>query len=244
MWQGSAETGECYDMTRRLLILAAFLLAGVVVNVAVAWGCALWSPTKGGESIRYVKGLPDELKALMPSGWLTPAYRGSIWLWQGRSLGFGVRISKVGSAELLPPGSGIPLLAPTRVVNFHRAGWPVHSMRCRVLVTRETRTEPQVLGGFTPNAVLGARTLRTRRFLSPPLAHSHPVPCRPIWPGFAVNAIFYAAVLWLLIPGPFALRRLIRVRRGLCPACAYPLGGSAVCSECGKALPQHAKATT
>ncbi len=26
-------------MTRRLLILAAFLLAGAVVNVAVAWGC-------------------------------------------------------------------------------------------------------------------------------------------------------------------------------------------------------------
>ena len=28
------------NMTRRLLILAAFLLAGAVVNVGVAWGCA------------------------------------------------------------------------------------------------------------------------------------------------------------------------------------------------------------
>ena len=52
------------------------------------------------------------------------------------------------------------------------------------------------------------------------------VPYRPIWPGFAVNTVFYAVVLWLLIPGPFVLRRFIRVKRGLCPACAYPRGES------------------
>ena len=37
------------------------------------------------------------------------------------------------------------------------------------------------------------------------------LPLRPIWPGFAVNTLFYAALLWLLIPGPFVLRRFIRV---------------------------------
>ncbi len=60
---------------------------------------------------------------------------------------------------------------------------------------------------------------------------------RPIIPGFAVNTLFYAAILWLLIAGPFALRRFLRVRRGRCPKCAYPAGESSVCSECGKALP-------
>jgi len=70
------------------------------------------------------------------------------------------------------------------------------------------------------------------------------VPLNPIWPGFAVNTLFYAALLWLLIPGPFALRRFIRVRRGLCPACAYPRGESDVCSECGKALPSRAGGVT
>ena len=63
------------------------------------------------------------------------------------------------------------------------------------------------------------------------------LPVRPIWPGFAINTIFYATLLWLVIPGPFALRRFLRVRRGLCPKCAYPMGESAVCSECGKPLP-------
>ena len=70
------------------------------------------------------------------------------------------------------------------------------------------------------------------------------LPLRPIWPGFAVNTIFYAAVFWLLICGPFVLRRFIRVKRGLCPACAYPRGESPVCSECGKALPARARVTT
>ena len=70
------------------------------------------------------------------------------------------------------------------------------------------------------------------------------VPLAPIRLGFAVNALFYAAVLWLLIPGSFVLRRFIRVKRGLCPKCAYPSGESDVCSECGEALPECVKVTT
>ena len=39
-------------MKRHLLIVAVFLLAGAVVNVAVAWGCALWSPLPPPERMR------------------------------------------------------------------------------------------------------------------------------------------------------------------------------------------------
>jgi len=61
------------------------------------------------------------------------------------------------------------------------------------------------------------------------------LPLGMIWPGFAVNTLLYAAVLWLLVPGPFALRRLVRHRRGLCLACGYDLthGEHAACPECG-----------
>ena len=62
----------------------------------------------------------------------------------------------------------------------------------------------------------------------------------PIWTGVALNTLLYAVLLWLAILGPFALRRVIRVRRGRCPKCAYPMGEGAVCSECGKPLPHHA----
>ena len=33
------------------------------------------------------------------------------------------------------------------------------------------------------------------------------LPLQPIWPGFTVNALFYAAALWLLTLGSFQLRR-------------------------------------
>ncbi len=66
-------------------------------------------------------------------------------------------------------------------------------------------------------------------------AHQRPLPVGPLWSGFAINTLFYAVILWSLILGPFALRRLIRQRRGLCPACGYDLrhGEHEACPECG-----------
>ncbi|MCI0364362.1 MAG: hypothetical protein L0219_10795 [Phycisphaerales bacterium] len=68
--------------------------------------------------------------------------------------------------------------------------------------------------------------------------------CRPLWPGFAINAIFYAAILWLLFAAPGSVRRRRRIKRGLCPACAYPVGENATCTECGKPVPTKCVAPT
>ncbi len=62
------------------------------------------------------------------------------------------------------------------------------------------------------------------------------IPYGPIWHAFILNAVLYAVLLWLPIRGPSALRRLIRMKRGLCVKCGYPIGESAVCTECGKPL--------
>ena len=67
-----------------------------------------------------------------------------------------------------------------------------------------------------------------------------------IWPGFAINTMFYAAILaggWLLFAAPLALRRRRRIKRGLCPACAYPIGSSDNCTECGKPVKKHLSIT-
>jgi hypothetical protein len=54
-------------------------------------------------------------------------------------------------------------------------------------------------------------------------------PCRlfpitPMMPGFLLNTTLYAVLAFALFAGPGAVRRTIRRRRGLCPACAYPTG--------------------
>ncbi len=74
-----------------------------------------------------------------------------------------------------------------------------------------------------------------------PLLRGIVLPLLPIWPGIAVNTLFYATLLWLLLLGRFALRRFLRVRRGLCPTCAYPIGESSVCTECGEPLPTRVR---
>jgi hypothetical protein len=72
------------------------------------------------------------------------------------------------------------------------------------------------------------------------------LPVRPIWLGFAIDTLFYAAILWLLFAAPFAMRRRIRIGRGLCPKCGYDLRNrprdSSACPECGErtAAPLHA----
>ena len=63
------------------------------------------------------------------------------------------------------------------------------------------------------------------------------LPLRPIFPGFAIDTIFYAAMLWLPFAAFGRIRRRRRIKRGLCPACAYPIGESGVCTECGKPIP-------
>ncbi len=216
-------------MKRRLLLVAVFLLAGAVVNVAVAWGCILAFPPP----MKYVPvllpsdsesqawwhdnrpdGVMDDLSGVAIRkrfGWRSIWYMGD----QG------------GTTTILPSGA-FRMTSPRPSDNTHGfqtfCGFPMMSLRgeqwSRIHIESESRSSMEELrrSGLTP--AIGRREY----------------PFLPIWPGFAVNTLFYAVVLWLLIPGPFALRRFIRVKRGLCPACAYPRGESDLCSECGKAL--------
>ncbi len=209
-------------MKRRLLIVAVFLLAGAVVNVAVAWGCAFWSPVQASPSSTLALELIEGGTIVDPL-----------------CSGFGLRIDFVFTEGIeynvdLRVTSGWPLLAmnqpswkgyrisPLRLPlrrEYGRDG-PLDVLE-RAFLTLVIRANQQVTS--TPRRVIAAG---------------------PIWPGFAVNTLFYATFLWLLICGPFAFRRVIRVRRGLCPACAYPRGESDVCSECGKAIPSRKMVAT
>ena len=216
-------------MKRRLLIVAVFLLAGAVANVAVAWFFVMAPPphrrVSGGFAVELRRWVMDH----------TPHSREPISAWprevphhwpQFRS---GTRHRRIGSGM---DRCGALQLDYSFIIQIKYVGWPLWSLESEAWInlhvgpnrTIQYRTDghPEHTWWLTgiPVASNGASFVGDQRCL----------PIRPRWPGFAVNTLFYAAILWL----PFVLRRWLRVRRGLCPKCAYPMGESAVCSECGR----------
>lgn len=59
------------------------------------------------------------------------------------------------------------------------------------------------------------------------------LPTIPIWRGFLLNSFLFACAWWLLFLIPLTTRRVLRRRRGGCPACGYDLSGQPACPECG-----------
>ena len=202
-------------MKRRLLIIGICLLLGAVVNVAVAWGLAWWPRSAVIIYSQDQKVLPSSRDVEWWNIHVFPLFDVDIEdRWDCRDLGVEMRVFYATDSN-----------QRTVCVIHVLSGWPARSM------SGET-WDAVMLGGQLPKWSNRRAMFAGRGF----------IPFRPIWPGFALNTIFYAAILWLLIPGPFALRRFLRVRRGLCPKCAYPMGDSSVCTECGRDLPKRAVA--
>ncbi len=226
-------------MRRHLFIAAIFLLAGAVVNVAVAWGFAAWVDPQWHNANERVGGC-----------WVAENSR--YWIiWERRTTGAVRIISRWHDVEMVGDGGGFPdgpcrplvpawapFVAPddeppTKASHAwltSSRGWPMCSVAGALHLTN--RRGPR--GLVTDIDMFWAISLDEGRVANP---RSHwklrLLPFRPSAAGFAVNTLFYAAVLWLLIPGPFVLRRVVRRRRGLCVKCGYPVGETDVCSECG-----------
>ena len=188
-------------MKRHLLIATVFLLAGAVVNVAVAWGC--WASSEWWRA---------------PQQPYTFTYARVMRTWDrytnGRPWQLAGEIDRTVTVTDMVFTDWDPTLPrdSRRELRVSQAGFPMRSV-ARISFKR---IAPVPLDEFS----------------------------ELIWLGFAVNTLVYAVVLWLLSGGPFRLRRFIRVKRALCPKCAYPMGESAVCSECGTALPERAGVAT
>ena len=63
------------------------------------------------------------------------------------------------------------------------------------------------------------------------------LPVTPIWPGFVSNSVLYSALMVVVVKLVHHGHRVLRLRCGLCPECAYPIGVSDCCTECGRELP-------
>ena len=225
-----------FVVKRRLLIAAIFLLAGAVVNVAVIFGLLTWAtnalPAAEEELAiaQWPQPVPAEWPKLDSADRIFILGRTEIWAeGHDNQHDYHQRLSQVGWPLLCIEGEALGY-------------YPIWNDRSTDLVLMTQ--EPYPVGrpyrstdpghGVQPPAWLG--DLMMVRITDPArIMRIRLLPTR-----FAVNTIFYAALLWL----PFVVRRFSRARRGLCPKCAYPMAESPVCTECGKPLPGRAKVAT
>ena len=217
-------------MKRVALKVVLFLLLGAILNVAVAWGCAAWSAGAELYSIDWDgPRVPlNERQALVPFRSLLPPE--SDWVYNDLHVRGFWRREYFGLPEWYfdPAGGGGGSGGYPALVGITRAGWPMLSMKSiDTHVDRETewaRKYQHAIPVYIEVDIGG------------PIALERPLPCWPMITGFAINTVFYAAILWLLFAFPFTVRRRRRIKRGLCPACAYPVGTNDVCTECGQRL--------
>jgi hypothetical protein len=238
-------------LPRIILLLLAYAVGGAVINVAVAWGCAIRS-VLGIVELGAVPShdVTEIVKDYAPPYW-TPLNQASRGMWyldqniastprtmklrtlfvpNGEGRSFGVLEQHVSGIREYQNTSGSSILGDNRMeeVVRVRAGWPIASF--------ET-------GGATSYTVPPALA-PTSAWVLPPTnsgGYERWVPYKLLWPGFAINTMFYAAILWLLFAAPGIVRRRFRARRGQCPACAYPVGASDVCTECGRPVAANSK---
>jgi hypothetical protein len=117
-----------------------------------------------------------------------------------------------------------------RIAQWH-LGWPMRSLRAEIWSEIEIDQAGVMtfrFEGHPPPSVWHDGIDTDRGILR--------LPIRPVFPGIIVNSILYAVILGLLSTAPFATRRMLRRRRGQCAKCAYPVGTSPVCTECGAAV--------
>jgi hypothetical protein len=245
-----------------LLKLGVFLLLGVVVNVAVAWGLSLYSanlpvlryselPVSEAQSI-WIRYGSSSLPSLPPN-------TSSLFVWYApdgpvekdgpTAKGGGrTRVHRLGIIQDVVTLSETGFTAVTRQrqvpyserwsISEMRAGFPWSCMSMgafQLASTGATQVTDAVVRNVSsvPQSILNDL----------PIPRLSVIPYRPIWPGIAINTIFFATVLWLLSVAPALIRGYLRKDAGRCPQCGYNLKENGVrraryllsrgCPECG-----------
>ena len=220
-----------------------YLVLGGVTTVTVAWGAAYfvsidfmdrfgpWTCVDVGE--RYICLEVGEHRTCtavtaisdIRDSWDDPPAGPDInipnWSKAAELIGNKISPSQRGLCMVFEEGRGWPFLAG-------EAAW-LHAPNDDLL-----------LGG-TVEALFGIKVPKGKDAYGRP--RTVLLPLHPIWPGLAIDTVFYAAILWLLTLGPSTARRMIRRKRGHRIKCGYSLVGltSDKCPECGQELSARVK---
>ena len=240
-------------MKRWLFKVVVFLLLGAIINIAVAWGC-----------IRIRFNAPSSYSDAENGGvweaegkynhWLVTRYlRPGACVISSQWADPDIHVTLSGPWPENRPEPLIPFWAsfvappdlPNSVGVWHyrwidARGWPCLALWAGIAcdtTTHANNDSVEVIGGFA----LDGPTLGSMRSVS---INQRLLPFYPVWYGFALNSTFYAAGIWLCFVFPLAVRRWRRIKRGLCPKCAYPVGASDTCTECGRPVPWKRNAET
>lgn len=230
-------------MTSCARVIIVVLLLGAVINFAVAWtsvmtrqqGLRTWTPNERDIAILKAHALPAFGKR--PDATFHREVRGhEIWRYvSGARLedSEGREILFEGKREELPRTMG----AVVTVDTYAQAGWPLPSFRGSSSQIVAMQAFPNRMTAGLPSdlrmPVLDGLVMQQPVWLG---GESRLLPFRPMLAGFIINSLLFGTIAWLLIIGPFVLRRTIRRSCGLCDKCAYPVGESPVCTECGHPL--------
>jgi hypothetical protein len=197
------------------LIVGAAVNAGVVylcVANAVLGGSPQTRPTTAAQRAWFLENLPYEDVGPIEVDPMT------VW-----NFDFGMDSVRISSLPV--PRVGRRGSAAIQGVRY-RAGWPLRCVEGALWRqdSSSRRWEHETLE-WVPSNPWGRRTL---------------LPLWPLWVGMTVNVIaagaLAAAVVRVVTMSGRAIVRWVRRRRGRCPGCAYPVGASARCSECGETL--------
>jgi hypothetical protein len=208
MRHGGGEEGS--GMKRRIVHILLLLIGGAIANIAVAWGMLLNGPLTDFSAPRDV------------DRWRVFAQRHG--LEQSQPLmhdyqftGFGFAVNKVDYVPTVL--GGMEIFGSGTFIVRTECGWPTRSLH-----------------GWAYEHQDYCHCIRMdhrRRIYG---SDDGCLPLRPLWPGFGINILFYALLLWLVFCAPFVARRVLRRKRRVCEKCAYPIGASPVCTECGAAV--------
>lgn len=204
-------------MKRWTIRVVVFLLLGVITTIAVAWACAAWLSIDQGVPGRFTSvEVRDEL-------WET--------LYVQKRFGH-TRTNFIRGSEHYDATTGQLIGSsgpPDAIWQETSAGWPWRALRCE----REAITIV-VPGRFGHIRNTSAQTRHGIALVGGTIEW-RVLPYEPVWPALIGNVLVHSAAWCAIIIGLFALRKVIRTRRGLCPQCAYDLRRdlSRGCPECG-----------